>query len=372
MIFQFKICLIKPNMGIKNLNKFLRKNCPDVFEEFHISEYSFQKVAIDISLYLCKFKTVCGDRWITAFLNLISCLRKNEVHCVFIYDSGAPPEKELERQERKIQQEKLEARVFKLEESLEQFHLSGEIDQVLIDLYAKNIKKDTSKRLLSEKANSIDMKYVEGIIKKTRGQMLNITQEDFDLTKKLFDILQVPYFDAPLEAETMCSDLCKQGLVDAVLSEDTDVLAYGAPMFLSKICTADGTCVRIKYLQVLEELELSADQFLDLCIMCGTDYNKNIFRVGPEKAYKFIQTHSSIEGIEENTKLDTSVLNHVRGRELFLNYSKTQIKIPYCGSPNKDKLVKFVEKHNIRCNVDGLMRSFVHSTTIVFDEDEEE
>ncbi len=41
-------------MGIKNLNNLLRKNCPLVFEEIHLSEFSFSKVAVDISLFLCK------------------------------------------------------------------------------------------------------------------------------------------------------------------------------------------------------------------------------------------------------------------------------------------------------------------------------
>ena len=71
-------------MGIKQLNKFLRNNCPDIFEQVHISEYSYKKVSVDVSLYLCKFKSIAGDRWLSMFLNLVACLRKNEVHCVMI------------------------------------------------------------------------------------------------------------------------------------------------------------------------------------------------------------------------------------------------------------------------------------------------
>ena len=84
-------------MGIKNLNVFLRKNCPKVFEEIHISEYAYKKVAIDTSLFLCKYKAIYGEKWLVAFINLVSILRKNEIHCVFIYDNGSPPEKEEEK-----------------------------------------------------------------------------------------------------------------------------------------------------------------------------------------------------------------------------------------------------------------------------------
>ena len=360
-------------MGIKGLNNLLRKNCSNIFEQIHISEYSFKKVAIDISLYLCKFKTVCGDRWLSAFINLIACLRKNEVHCVFIYDSGAPPEKELERKERAAQRQKMEEKVYKLEEAIEKFHLTSEIDPILIELYKKkNTTSDNSKRLLKNNEGVINMILVEEYVKKMRSYILDISPEDFQLTKKLFDILKVPYYDAPLEAETMCSDLCKRGIVDAVLSEDTDVLAYASPVFLSKINTTDGTCIRIKYPELLEELNLSSDEFLDVCIMCGTDYNKNIFRVGPEKSYKYIQKYSTIENISKNTNLDITVLNQERVRELFTKYQQKDIKVPYCGSPNFQLLSEFIFKYNIRCNVEGLKKSFIHSTTIIFEEEGQE
>ena len=358
-------------MGINNLNKFLRNNCPCIYEKIHISEYSFKKVAIDVSLYLCKFKSICGDTWLSAFINLISCLRKNEVHCVFIYDSGCVPEKEKERAERSAQRAKLEEKVYKLEEAIEKFHLTCEIDQILIDLYNKRKKSKHLPRLLRKPdTTTVDIPFVQEIVTKMRGQILKISADDFKKTKQLFDILHVPYYDAPLEAETMCSDLCKRGLVDAVLSEDTDVLAYGAPVFLSKINTSDGTCIRIKYTALLEELELKDTEFLDLCIMCGTDYNKNIFRVGPEKAYKYIQKYSSIDNITLNTTLDTKILNHVRGRELFTKYEQRDIKIPYCGSPDFNKLQEFVFKHNIRVSVEGLKKAFLHQTTIIFEEDD--
>ena len=47
--------------------------------------------------------------------------------------------------------------------------------------------------------------------------------------------------------------------------------------------------------------------------MCGTDYNKNIFRIGVEKSYKFISNYHNIE----NVPLDVSILNHVKVRKLF-------------------------------------------------------
>jgi 5'-3' exonuclease len=119
---------------------------------------------------------------------------------------------------------------------------------------------------------------------------------------------------------------------------------------------------------MLESLELTSEEFLDLCIMCGTDYNKNIFRVGPEKAYKYIKQFSTIENISKNTTLDTSILKHVRGRELFRDYEQKNIKIPYCGEPDFNKLEEFIIKNNIRCSIEGLKKSFIRQNIIFQDE----
>jgi flap endonuclease-1 len=354
-------------MGIHNLNKFLKKNCPKVFNEVHISEYGFKKVAIDTSLYLCKFKAVYGDKWISAFINLIASLRKNEVHCVFVYDSGSPPEKQAEKDSRLESRQKLQHKIDELEDAMKLYHSTNEISPVLSQFYGKKMKKVSPTRvLLSSKPEKIDMKLVEEWISKTKNQILNITSEDFQMTKELFKILNVPILNAPLEAEKFCSDLCRKGLVDAVLSEDTDVLAYGSPKFLSKIDTTKETYIEINYEYMLEELNLSKEQFLDLCIMCGCDYNKNIYKVGPEKAYLYLKKHSSIENIESNLKLDISVLNHVRTRELFTNFEVVEdIKIPYCGRPDFNVLIKFIKDHNIVINMEYIKKSFDPKITIL-------
>jgi 5'-3' exonuclease len=383
-------------MGIKSLAKFLKDTCPEVYEEIHISEYAYKKVAIDISLYLFVLKARHSNPdnrsaekvgWLGDFIKFIECLRKYELHCVFIYDNpGAHhPDKEAERKERRASKEKLEKKVYDLEEAIDHFHQTNQVLPILIEFQEKK-KLKAPKRLLSTKQNNtIDISSIEFYVKKLKKQLFTVTSADFDLTKQLFTILDVPFITAPLEAETMCADLCKRGLVDAVLSRDSDVMAYGAPVFLTNIDMRSGVCQRILYDNLLEELDLTTDQFLDFCIMCGTDYNKNIFRVGPKNAYKLIQKHGDIESIEAETKYDTEILNHVRGRELFRDYERANVNIGYCGSPKFDQLRLFLVKHNFFYSKDGkkrdellnayiakLHKSFVHSVLVFEEEDDDD
>lgn len=370
-------------MGLKsNWNKFLRDTCPQVFEMIHISEYAYKKVAIDISLYLHKFKAVCGDRWLSSFINLIACLRRNEVHCVFIFDGSSPPEKEAERTKRRADREKLEKHLYKLEEAFEEYHKTGVVNKCLSDLYRQ--RRSPNKRLLgSTHSERLDMNWIKNKIEQRRNQLYEITSEDFDNAKDLFRILNVPFYTAPWEAEKMCSKLCLDGKVDAVLSEDTDVMAYSTPVFLSKIDTSTDTCIRIRYEMLLEGLELDEKQFLDLCIMCGTDYNSNIVGIGSKRAHIHIKNYKSIEDFMKNIKprqhkdpskcQDFSVLNYVRVRELFTEFEDYKLdKIPFCGTPDFKKLEKFVISHKVQINMDKLRKDFTHQEFIFEDSEPEE
>ena len=351
-------------MGIKSsFNNFLRQICPDIYEEIHISEFSYKKIAIDISLYLNKYKAISGDNWKSMFLNLIASLRRNQIHCVFIFDGESPPEKEEEKKKRKNEKLKIEQNLFNLEQSLENYYKTGTVDQLLLDL--QNKKKT---RLLSNKTETFDLKFVEETIKKKKSQSYQILPEDYDDIKKLFDILQVPYYTAPMEAEKMCAKLNLDNLVDAVLSEDTDLLAYSCPVFLSKIDTNNDTCIRINHTLLLESIGLTNDEFLDLCIMCGTDYNDNIPKIGSKTAYKHIKNYRSIENFSEKTSTDISILKQDRVRELFTDFEDYGIEnIPFCGHPNFDELEYFIKTHKIYTNLEKIKNDFTLKI-IVFEE----
>ena len=49
-------------------------------------------------------------------------------------------------------------------------------------------------------------------------------------------------------------------------------------------------------------MELSYEQFVDLCILCGCDYCSTIKGIGPKTAFKLIKQHKSIETVIEAVK----------------------------------------------------------------------
>jgi 5'-3' exonuclease len=361
-------------MGIKsNFLQFLRTKAPDCFELINLSEYAFKKVAIDVSLYMHKFKAISGENWLISFVNLVACLRKNEVHCVFIFDGQAPPEKKKEQDKRKNTKLAMVQQINDIESAIAEYTATGVANDLLIQFNLK-CQMDQPKRLINQISSTpeINIKLIKEKLNSKKNQIISINSNDYEITRDLFDILQVPYFIASNEAEKMCSKLCIDGEVDAVLSEDTDTLAYGVPVFLSKIDINNSTCVRVDFQSLLEKLEMTQQQFLDFCILCGTDYNSNIQGVGSVSSFKLIKGYGSIEEIKENTQYDTECLNYQRVRELFTEFNPDDIKndVQYCGEPDFEVLRNFLNSISLRMNLDYLRRCFIREIVIMEDEEQ--
>lgn len=353
-------------MGIYRLSQFIRDKFPQVIEICHLSEFAYKMIAVDLSVYIYKYLAVNikNDRpnaWLQYFLSLVSTLRKNNIHCIFIYDGKAPPQKEMELKNRREDKDKREVKNHELDIALQNYRDVGRIDKPLQDFIDSKHKKFN--KLIGE---GINMKLVEKEAEKyINGNVPTITSEHIDITKKLFTILKVPFCTAPEEAEAMCSKLARIGKVDGVLSADTDILAYSAPKFIFDINTKDSTCSVIEIDKLLKELKWTRKQFIDFCIMCGTDYNSNIKGIGPAKSFALINELKSLENVEKDTELDTTVLNYLEVRKLFYYPKSKKIEIPYCGKPNFDKLREFLKTNNIHVYDESLEESFGGANIVI-------
>lgn len=332
-------------MGIKNLKKFLRQKYPQVMKQIHISEFNSEKIAIDISSYIYKYKVVFGENWLSSFPNLVCSLKKYNIHGNFIFDGTPPIEKVNEKNKRKNQKQNLEDNVMNVSFELDQYKQTQIPSALLISVMKKIVNDDNNKmkinRLLhsglNETHNSegvmIDIKAIEEYIRKKESQIVNISKEDINDVKRIFDSFGVPYIQAPGEAESLGAYFVNTNQCCAILTEDTDVLAYGVSTFLSDFNTSTGVCDVIYLKDILDELDFSHEQFLDFCIMCGTDYNDNIPNYSSNKVFDVISTYKSIEQFEQAVKtnvfktkqpIDCGILNYTRTREIFKTYGNLE------------------------------------------------
>lgn len=368
-------------MGIKNLHRILEKYAPGCYTPKHLSAFQEKKIAIDISLYLYKFKAIAGHRWLDSFVGLVHSLRKWNVHCIFIYDGPAPAEKLEEQTRRRDVRAKMGDKIATLTAEIEAYERDGTIGEELKAV----CYTPTVSLFRTDLPPKFDLQLAKDRVTKMTSQMISITPEDIRISQELFDVLAIPYTKAPGEAENYASHLCKYGMVDAVLSEDTDVLAYGTPTFLTKIDYVNDTVVAIDYATILKETGLTADAFTDLCILCECDYNSNIPSVGHETSYHLLKQFGTIEAIvdhlrtvkkadKKTNKYDEesfAVLKYERCRELFTT-RPVNFYVSYCGIPDMRGVEEFVFRYGIQFNVERLKRGLGPREVVVRDQLETE
>lgn len=318
-------------MGIKNLHQFLKKylkkvgKLKDVYREVSLRAFKGKRVAIDVSIYLYKYKCVRGDEWLGCFHTLITSLQKYGIDMVMVFDGAALPAKKVEHKKRKEQRVKLNEQIQSYESMFNTYMESGVLSKELLELYKKKTS-DTFPLLLDGEEPLIDRKLLQDIIEQKKRQIVKITQQDIQTLKEMFALLHIPYVIAKYEAEALCGNLCCLKKVDAVLTEDTDILCYQTPIFMFKLNTYTGKCTVIYFDELLKALELTSKEFIDFCIMCGTDYNHNIPKIGPVNSFKLIQKHRNIDDISNETKHDTSILKHDMCRKIFENNNNEEGK----------------------------------------------
>jgi flap endonuclease-1 len=126
-------------------------------------------------------------------------------------------------------------------------------------------------------------------IDKHSKRLARAGKKENDDCKKLLQLMGVPVIIAPMEAEAECSALCKAGLVWATGTEDMDALTFQTPILIRKLTFANQSAKganiqQIDYKKAIEGLNLTYDQFVDLCIMLGCDYCDSIKGIGPKTA----------------------------------------------------------------------------------------
>ena len=167
------------------------------------------------------------------------------------------------------------------------------------ELLKRSARREGATNELEAAKESGDKEGIEKFSKRT----IRVTKEHNEDCKKLLKLMGIPVIEAPSEAEAQCAELCKEGIVYGISTEDMDSLTFGTPKLLRHLMAPAAqkvSVVEFDQKKVLEELKLSNDEFIDLCILCGCDYTDKIAGIGPVRALNLIQKHRTIEKVLEN------------------------------------------------------------------------
>jgi 5'-3' exonuclease len=289
--------------------------------------------------------------------DLISHLRKYKIIPIGVFDNKIPNIKlgEVKKREstRNVRKNKIETMVIDIKKNNPTLLKSDKLTDQVKEI--KDLTLDITKVCKLDDSTWNKVKDVKKLCKNS----VNVTQLDYRCCQALFRYLGIPYVVSEYEADDMCGYLYKKGLVDGCISEDTDMLVHGIGLILRNYNTFSETVDAYYLDNICNDLDLTKSQFIDTCILMGTDYYK-IYGIGPKTAYKLIKNHKSIDNddlnkiLKEKYKVDFNKFDYKLLRSVFNRYMTDtkydeRIKQMPDGlelSPNVriEKLIKFIEK----------------------------
>lgn len=237
-------------MGIKNLTKFIKEYCPaDSIRTVSFQEYKGKKLAIDADLYMYQalyaasvdgsnIDTYGDENHFPSFLNSI---------------------------------------LYKII-SLKQFDIK------LIFVFDGENKSHKLRNDLEKQ------------------DVLKITNMDKYLLQRMLSIIGIPFKITNDEAEKYCCSLVLSGIVDGVITQDSDCLIFGCS-YLKDINIREKTFSLVDHSMISRTLGLDKEKWKCLALCLGCDYIEKIKGMGPKNIKKKLDENNfSLEKILKNEK----------------------------------------------------------------------
>lgn len=256
-------------MGVSGLLPALKASTQQV----HIRDYRGKRVAVDSYVWLHRAVLTCAadlcmnvptTKYVKYFMNRVQELLAAGVVPVLVFDGGKLPAKLAEEESR----EKKRAHSLAI---------------------ASNLMREGNRAAAADHfAKAVD-----------------ITPQLAHAVQAAASLLGVEIIVAPYEADAQLAFLSRTAYVDAVISEDSDLLVYGCPEVLFKFDSASGMCDRILERDVAGCLgfptHANGDFLKHVALLNGCDYCPGVNNVGIKKAVELLRELGGDSVVAVNT-----------------------------------------------------------------------
>ena len=130
--------------------------------------------------------------------------------------------------------------------------------------------------------------------------MSTITEEMKEDILKLLQLCGIPWVESPSEAEAQCAALEELGLVDGVVTEDSDIFVFGGKKVYKNFFNEQKYVEAYYARDVQKELALGKHQLVALAMLLGGDYTDGVKGVGIVNGMEILQAFTiddSVDGV---------------------------------------------------------------------------
>jgi len=310
-------------MGIRGLNTFIKKICPECIITKKINNYSGKVFGIDASIFLYKYRHIsnidesCKNSHITGFINRIKYYHNFNITPIFIFDGIPPEQKKITLKKRQCIKKKIYEKI----EILQDLIPETELEQLEIEKEICNLSR----------------------------QIINVTKTHISEVKTLLDLLGIKYYDAPDEAEKYIVFLQQNNIIDYIVTDDTDIFTFGGINVLKS--TIKNDIIETNIGMLLEKMNYTKEKFIEFCILSGCDYLPYVPNIAINTVYTLFKKHNTIQDVitlnKYNFPSEYTIENLESIRNIFLKFEYNIPEVIINKVINKEKLTEFLKDMNI-------------------------
>ncbi|CAX41445.1 exodeoxyribonuclease, putative [Candida dubliniensis CD36] len=283
-------------MGVNGLLQVLK----EIQDPCSLERYRGQTLAIDTYGWLHRALVSCAEelclgkptrKYVTAILNKIQMLNHFGITPYFVFDGASLPTKQETNRERQLKRQEAK--------ELAEKYIAANNQKLAYKQYMK------AAYVTSQMAKSVMCE---------------------------LDNLSIKYIVAPYEADPQMVYLEKMGVVDGILSEDSDLLIFGCKKLITKL-KDDGTCVEInrdKFDKVKEIPYLNQynmEQLRLVAMLSGCDYTKGVPGIGLRTAFQLVRKYNNFTKVlialrSMGKKIPDNFIDEVKLANLAFQFQK--------------------------------------------------
>jgi DNA excision repair protein ERCC-5 len=144
-----------------------------------------------------------------------------------------------------------------------------------------------------------ELKQLRNQQKKDRRDADEVTQTMITECQQLLSLFGLPYITAPMEAEAQCAELVKLGLVDGIVTDDSDIFLFGGTRVYKNMFN-QAKFVECYLTNDLEaEFGLSRDRLISIAQLLGSDYTDGLPGVGPVTALEILSEFDTLTAFKD-------------------------------------------------------------------------
>lgn len=280
-------------MGIKDLLRFMKPH----IEPTHIKRYAGKRVGIDAYSWLHKGAYSCSMelclnsdsdkkmRYLEYFMHRINLLRHHKITPVVVFDGGSIPLKAATEEGR---------------------HSKRRANRELAMAKLKQGNVSAASELF-QRAVSITPSMAHQVVQVLRSE-------------------NIEYVVAPYEADAQLAYLCsleeEKGGIVSVITEDSDLIAYGCQAILFKM-DRYGNGEEIVLDKVFDSVthtpsfrKFDMELFTGMCVLAGCDFLPSVPGIGIAKAYALVSKYRNLDRV-------LSVLKFEKANQMPEDYAKS-------------------------------------------------